>query len=530
MSKPQKLHPISYFNGLINAIKQNIVVFIIFIFFQLKDFDFSNPASYTWSGIVLVFFLLSYIPQIIRIMNTRYWIENNTFILTTGLFNKKRKELNIKRIQSIDMSQGVVNQIIGGVDLQIKTPSDGIVLSVISKKQGEYLENYIDQLQSELKQEELQIQNEEKTTNNSVIDQRVEKNETEIAVSDLDGASYSSSTIIDKTKRIPVYQMRFKELLFMAMTSGAIGVTLAALVPVYGAVRELIPWSKLSYQISQLVQFISITILIIILLVLLVAYIIGTIITMIRFYGFTVMLENEQLKIEYGFINKKRMTVPTKRLQAVVERQSHIRKLFGYTAIHFIITSDFENKKLDDDENDAGSVTILPFIKRDKAYQIIQNLIPNLSYQQVNEGMPLSGFHRHILIPSTIVISMAAIGWYFWNQLLWLFMIVSILIIGLLVLKGYLYVKHAGFKMTEDQMTIQNFELFKRNIYYFKENHILGFDTWQHPLLKSNSLSNFNFIIAKGMSNESINLKYARSEDVQMLKLWYLRGEKNGAL
>ncbi len=38
------------------------------------------------------------------------------------------------------MTQGVVNQIIGGVDLQIKTPSDGIVLSVISKKQGEYLE------------------------------------------------------------------------------------------------------------------------------------------------------------------------------------------------------------------------------------------------------------------------------------------------------------------------------------------------------------------------------------------------------
>ncbi|HHA0489382.1 TPA: hypothetical protein ACOE2I_002466, partial [Staphylococcus aureus] len=27
MSEPQKLHPISYFNGIINAIKQNIVVF-----------------------------------------------------------------------------------------------------------------------------------------------------------------------------------------------------------------------------------------------------------------------------------------------------------------------------------------------------------------------------------------------------------------------------------------------------------------------------------------------------------------------
>ncbi len=149
MSEPQNLHPISYFNGIINAIKQNIVVFFIFIIFQLKDFDYTNPESYLWIGIVFVFFLISYISQIVGIMNTRYWIEDNYFILTTGIFNKKRKELNIKRIQSVDMTQGVkVNSIIGGVDLQIKTPSDGIVLSVISKKQGEYLERYIDQLQN----------------------------------------------------------------------------------------------------------------------------------------------------------------------------------------------------------------------------------------------------------------------------------------------------------------------------------------------------------------------------------------------
>ncbi|MFA0989011.1 hypothetical protein ACCB44_14330, partial [Staphylococcus aureus] len=61
MSEPQKLHPISYFNGIINAIKQNIVVFFIFIIFQLKYFDYANPESYLWIGIVFVFFLISYI-------------------------------------------------------------------------------------------------------------------------------------------------------------------------------------------------------------------------------------------------------------------------------------------------------------------------------------------------------------------------------------------------------------------------------------------------------------------------------------
>ena len=94
---------------------------------------------------------------------------------------------------------------------------------------------------------------------------------------------------------------------------------------------------------------------------------------------------------------------------------------------------------------------------------------------------------------------MAGIGCYFWNQLLLLFTIITIVIIGLFVIKGYLYVKHAGFKMTEEQITIQNFELLKRNIYYFKAHHIIGFDTWQHTLLKRNNLNNFSFIVAKGV-------------------------------
>ena len=44
--KPQKLHPISYFTGLINVIKQNIFVIIVFIGFNIWNFDFTNIRHY----------------------------------------------------------------------------------------------------------------------------------------------------------------------------------------------------------------------------------------------------------------------------------------------------------------------------------------------------------------------------------------------------------------------------------------------------------------------------------------------------
>ena len=59
----------------------------------------------------------------------------------------------------------------------------------------------------------------------------------------------------------------------------------------------------------------------------------------------------------------KNLTVPTDRLQAVLEKQSFLRKIFGYTSIHFIITSDMDIESKDD-ASDNGKIMILPFIRQ----------------------------------------------------------------------------------------------------------------------------------------------------------------------
>ena len=48
MYKPQKLHPISYLTGVIQAIKENIILVIIFLIFNLKNFDFTDFKSYIY--------------------------------------------------------------------------------------------------------------------------------------------------------------------------------------------------------------------------------------------------------------------------------------------------------------------------------------------------------------------------------------------------------------------------------------------------------------------------------------------------
>lgn len=139
-----------------------------------------------------------------------------------------------------------------------------------------------------------------------------------------------------------IFKMPFKQLLFMSMTSGAIALAFVTLSPIIGSLSSVIPWDKFGEEISSVFKTIYFIVIFIVILVLLLSYIIGTIMYLIKFYGYQVIQDNHQLKIQYGLFTKKNITVPTDRLQGVLEHQSFIRKLFGYTSIHFYITSDID--------------------------------------------------------------------------------------------------------------------------------------------------------------------------------------------
>ena len=157
--------------------------------------------------------------------------------------------------------------------------------------------------------------------------------------------------------------MSNKLLIFMALTSGVIGVAFATISPIIGAFEDVIPWEKWTSRLFQWTQSVTFLIIIILVTVLICSYIIGTLIIVLRYYNYTVTQHDNELKVTYGLLNVKNITVPTERLQAVVEKQSFFRKLFGYTSIYFIITSDLEVKS-DDDVSENGKIMILPFINK----------------------------------------------------------------------------------------------------------------------------------------------------------------------
>src|SRR5699024_10624109 len=128
-------------------------------------------------------------------------------------------------------------------------------------------------------------------------------------------------TFEDKSQSIDVYKLTFKELLFMALTSGVIGVAFATLSPIFVALNDIIPWHLITDTFSHVFHATFMVVLIIVTLVNILSFIIETSIEIINNFNYTVTHKDNQLNIQYGLLNVKSITVPTDRVQAVVERQ-----------------------------------------------------------------------------------------------------------------------------------------------------------------------------------------------------------------
>ena len=109
------------------------------------------------------------------------------------------------------------------VFLQIKTPSDGIELATITKKQSEFIEQTIRMRQKELNND----------TQEYSINDEADENE-------LKTEQYNASTSVTESNSEHVFNMSLTSLILMAMTSGAIGVAFAAVSPIVGAFQDII--------------------------------------------------------------------------------------------------------------------------------------------------------------------------------------------------------------------------------------------------------------------------------------------------
>lgn len=505
MYNPQKLHPVAYAGSVVKGIKTMFFPAII-IFFNMREELFSgsiNPLMlFGGIGILALIFIVFTGFDMLNIYRTRFWIENNKFVFKNGIFTRNEKELDIKRIQSIDFNQPFFHRIFGAVQLDILTPGDGIKIDTIKKSQGEDIQKVIYETQQDIESEETGV---------NIGDASVwpKEQNTEIA----------PKTAVREFATLK--KMNFKELILMAMTSGGLGVFAAIFFGVLNVVGGEILIENYFEYVSGIVRSLIFSIVIASMVFVIIGYVIGTVIIMVRNYDYTLKQSGDDLTVEYGLFSKKNKSVNINRVQNVIISDSILRRLIGYYALSVSITSD----SLESDAID-GKVQLLPFIKKKELYSILGDIFPNYHLDLPKRIVPFRAIRRYFQLTLLFfIIGISVMAYFFHGETFMLYFYIGAAVILLLLIASGIYsARNVGYAIYKDEINMMTASFFTRRHYAIKRDKIIDTTYRRNPFLHRADLGHIEVSTPGGIASSSAEIKFIEKHDIETIWAFIERG------
>ena len=485
MSKEKfTLHPISAVINFLKGLKEMIVPLIVVI--ALNGFG-GRGESEGWSSYIVyiiyaVVLIAMLVSGIIKWKRFRYWFEEGELRIEYGLFVKKKRYIPFERIQSLNYTEGIFHRPFGLVKVKVETAGGGATkeadaeLTAISKEAAE------------------QIKKEMNLAKNKQSDM-------------LDETFQPEDQVIEQRK--PLFRMSQKDLFILASTSGGVGVFFSGLAVFVSQFSEVIPYETIYNEIIMFIRFGALLIALVVFFVLLVAWIVSVAITFINYYEFTIRVEDEEIIITRGLLEKKKITIPLSRIQGVRIVENPLRQLTGYATV---VVDSAGGSLAEKDEK----IKLLPLIKKDQINPILVQIFPNYDFTPSFTRVPKRSrkfFYRLDflwMIPVT-----AAVSYFFYP-----FGLFSLLLFPLSFLLGAWQHKTAGYWIDEKQLVIQ-YRLFSRVSIWMEKKRIQAMTERTTYFQKKADVSSIMTTIKSGVSGSATTIPHIEKADAISLMEWY---------
>lgn len=507
MYRPQKLHPIAYLGSVGNALK-NLWIPLIIIVFNQRETIMSGNISLGWIlGIGGIFLLLVIIFGGLDFINkyrTRFWIEDGKFIYKDGVLTRREKEFDIERIQSIDFSEPIFHRLFKAVKLEVFTPGEGIVIDTMKKTQAEELQAIIYDEQERI------AQGAEQADTVEIGDASPWPKEKDIA------AAAAETEAAPKKKFEVLHKLKRGELLLMSMTSGALGAFVAILFAILNIIGSQFIIERYFDYFGGLFQNTIIAMSVAAIFFVIVGYTFGVIILLIKYYDYTLSRKDDDLAVQYGLLEKKHKSVNINRVQNIIIKDSILRRIIGYYSLSVTITSEtFES------DGDNSTVEIMPFIKRDILYDIVEEILPNYNLIKPKSNVPLRGYRRYFQISTVILLLITGVVQYFWISWAW---IIGLLALIIVITAGIYSARNNGYVIKDDEVNMLTTSFFTRSHFVIKHDKVIEGAILENPFLIRSKLANISVTTAAGIVGSTATVKFIDRKDIEIIWNWIKEG------
>ena len=376
MSEPRyKLHWITALIEVLKTAKEAILPLIVLLFangFNDTGKWYLDYLTFMIFGVLMIAF---FITGIIKWKRFEYWFEDDELRIEYGLFVKKKRYIPFDRIQSLDYTEGILHRPFKLVKVKVETAGGSTSkkaeaeLTAITKEAAELIERELADAKSGKRV--LQVE---------------------------DGEDTIEFPIEAEPQAKPIFKMSAKDLVILATTSGGIGIILSGAGVFLSQFAELIPFEWMYEELSSFITFGALLIALAVFIGFIIVWGLSVAMTFFSYYGFTVSLDERDIIITRGLLEKKRMTVPLNRVQSVRIIENPFRQLFGYAAVAV------------DSAGGGGAegakINLFPLVKKKDIEGPLKELFQELILDEPSQKLPVRG--RAFFLPHRFHLDVAS--------------------------------------------------------------------------------------------------------------------------
>ncbi len=466
MYEPRRLHPISIVDFLVRKLYSMIQALLPLIIIALAQENLR-----IWLITAIPFLIVLFVAYtVVYWMRYEFYVTDKELRLNYGVFIKKQRYIPFERIQTVHISAGILQNLLGLAKVQVETAGGGtkaeFVLSALTMAEAQDLRAIVQ------------------------------------------AGRVSEPT--DDNSQVLEYQLSTRSLLLLATTSNGIGVAFSAILVVFSQLDEFFPsvnlWRVIASYTESLIAGTISMIILAVLAVFLAAWILSLVGTVIRYAGFRLIREGDNLKISRGLFEKHQITLPIKRIQAIKVVEGILRQPFGMMSIQVISLSNIGTKG-------EGSV-LFPLLARSELNRFMEEIVPEYATPINIQSLPPRAKWRYLSVNTIPALIIAALVTAFvpWGYL-------AFIMVPLAILLGIAQFRASGWQIDGNKLLIR-YRILGQVTAIIPHQRVQSMSVSQNLWQGYSKLTNLSVAVASNIAAAVIKVKGMDEVDSKMLVTW----------
>ncbi|MHA6480505.1 PH domain-containing protein [Paenibacillus sp. strain BS8-2] len=535
MNERRMLHPLYIVYGVLTFVKGLIPVVLIFM---LRGINWEEVLRWYWlagaAGLLALLLGISYLQW----KRFSFWLEEDRIVIRSGLLFRGEKTIYYSRIHTVNVEQPLIQRLLRISQLKIETPGGGAksdgVLEALSLSEANFIKEQLRTFAegADRKKDEGVVTAADDSAGGLsataavdvlTMDRAAQVNGTagqEQGTASAEISNNGSSKVIKDsnqsltTARENSVTLGPAQLLQAAATSLNFGLALAFIGGLYSFADDflelLLPDRFFQHLIEDSRSLMPSVLVIVFIAILVIGltWLLSIVLFVLKYSGFTMRRDGQQVSISYGLLEKKSYVFDPRNVQAVIINESLLRQWIGYAEVRLQIVSSDKQEQL----------MLHPFVAFRDIDKLLSQFVPGMRVFDPAELLPSPkrAWLYYIRIPYllTIALCAASIG-FFGVAGIWSLFLLPLIYVWCLGCH-----RAAGVLLRDGQLSLRK-RFIGRTTYCLRKARIVAMKVTSTNAQRKKELKSLSVHVLG--SGSAYNTSFLNVRDVEAVWSWYSR-------